>query len=119
TANEPPATKIAGQISSMPRKPANAHTSQNGTINEKNGSWRPTIALSSFKSSPVTPCNPISGAPSAPKATGAVLAINERPEADNGEKPRPIRIAPVTATGVPNPQAPSTKAPKLNATSKS
>ena len=50
--------------------------------------------------------------PSAPNATGAVLAIRERPEAASGEKPRPIRIAPVTATGVPKPPAPSKKAPK-------
>ena len=67
----------------------------------------------------MTPCKPISGAPNAPKATGAVLAIRERPEADSGVNPRPIRIAPVTATGVPNPQAPSMKAPKLNATNSS
>ena len=40
--------------------------------------------------------------PSAPKATGAVLAIRDRPEAVSGEKPSPIRIAPVMATGVPN-----------------
>ncbi|MNL35303.1 hypothetical protein D3C87_1573280 [compost metagenome] len=55
--------------------------------------------------------------PSAPKATGAVLAISARPEAANGEKPRPIRIAPVTATGVPKPAAPSKNAPKQKAIS--
>src|SRR6266481_1275176 len=116
-AKHAPATKMAGQISSMPRKPANAHINQNGTISEKNGSWRPTIALNCLRSSPVTPCRPIKGAPKAPNATGAVFAINERPEADSGVNPSPIKIAPVTATGVPNPQAPSMKAPKLNATS--
>ena len=36
-----PATRIAGQTSIMPRKPAKAQTSQNGTRTEKNGSWRP------------------------------------------------------------------------------
>src|ERR1041385_8263792 len=117
TANATPATSIAGQISIIPRKPANAQINQNGTINEKNGSWRPTIALSDFRSNPVTPCSPISGAPNAPKATGAVFAISDRLEADSGEKPRPIRIAPVTATGVPKPHAPSMNAPILNATS--
>jgi hypothetical protein len=33
------------------------------------------------------------------------LAINDRPDAASGENPRPIRIAPVTATGVPKPDA--------------
>ena len=48
-----------------------------------------------------------------------MLAISERPEAASGEKPRPIRIAAVTATGVPKPAAPSKNAPKLNAISSS
>jgi len=59
------------------------------------------------------------GVPRAPYATGAVLAISESPDAARGEKPSPIKIAPVTATGVPNPAAPSKKAPKLNAMSRS
>ena len=67
----------------------------------------------------MTLCNAMIGVPSAPKATGAVLAISDRPEASSGGKPRPMRIAPVTATGVPNPDAPSKKAPKQNATSRS
>ena len=87
--------------------PADAQISQNGTSSEKNGSWRPTIALNCLRSSPVTPCKPMSGAPRAPKATGAVLAISDKPEADSGVNPSPIKMAPVTATGVPNPQAPS------------
>jgi hypothetical protein len=33
--------------------------------------------------------------------------MSERPDAASGEKPSPIRIAPVTATGVPKPEAPS------------
>ena len=114
-----PATRIAGQTPSMPRQPANAQTSQNGTITEKNGSCRPTIALSSSRSRPVTLCSAMIGVPSAPKATGAVLAMSDRPEAASGVKPRPIRIAPVTATGVPKPAAPSKNAPKQNATSSS
>ena len=59
------------------------------------------------------------GVPSAPNATGAVLAISDSADASNGGKPRPINIAPVTATGVPNPAAPSKNAPKQNAMSKS
>src|ERR1035437_1699887 len=47
------------------------------------------------------------------------MAISDRPEAASGEKPSPIRIAPVTATGVPKPEAPSKKAPNENAMSRS
>ena len=103
----------------MPRKPAKAQISQNGTMNEKNGSWRPTMALSWNRSSPVTLASAMSGVPSAPKATGAVLAISDRPEAASGEKPSPISIAAVTATGVPKPAAPSKKAPKQKAMNRS
>src|ERR1700735_856130 len=45
-ANERPQTRIAGQISNMPRRPAKAQISQNGTSNEKNGNCRPTMAPS-------------------------------------------------------------------------
>ena len=77
------------------------------------------MPLSSSKSSPVTAASTTMGVPSAPYATGAVLAISERPAAASGLKPRPIMIAAVTATGVPKPAAPSKKAPKQNATSSS
>ena len=68
---------------------------------------------------PVALASPWIGAPSAPKATGAVFAISERPEAARGEKPNPINIAAVTAIGVPKPAAPSKKAPKQKAISRS
>jgi hypothetical protein len=45
-AKVPPATRQAGHTSIMRRQPTWAATSQNGTISEKIGSWRPTIALS-------------------------------------------------------------------------
>src|SRR5476651_986484 len=112
TAKLTPATRIGGQISSILRQPAKAQINQNGTSTEKNGNWRPTIIDSSISSSPVTLARVMIGVPRAPNATGAVLAINARPDAANGEKPNPIRIAPVTATGVPNPAAPSKNAPK-------
>src|SRR5712672_3498375 len=44
TAKETPVTRIAGQISFMPSHPAKTQISQNGTMREKNGSCRPTIA---------------------------------------------------------------------------
>ena len=46
-ANETPATRIGGQTSIILRQPTNAVISQNGTMTEKNGSWRPTMPLSS------------------------------------------------------------------------
>ena len=46
------------------------------------------------------------GVPIAPKATGAVLAISERPAAYSGVKPSPISSAEQIATGVPKPDAP-------------
>ena len=81
TAKKTPATRIAGQTSIIPRKPAKAQISQNGTISEKNGSCRPIIADSLRRSSPLTAARPSTGAASAPNATGAVLAISERPAA--------------------------------------
>ena len=65
-ANDRPQTRIAGQISIMPRRPAKAQISQNGTISEKNGSCRPTMAPSKYGSRPVTLASPAIGVPSAP-----------------------------------------------------
>src|SRR5579864_8363968 len=65
-ANATPVISTAGQISIIRLKPANAQISQNGTISEKNGSWRPTIADRSFNGSPVTLCRPSMGVPNAP-----------------------------------------------------
>ena len=118
-ANGTPAMRIAGQMPSIPRHPANAATSQNGTSTEKNGSCRPTMPLKAWRSRPLTALSAMSGVPSAPNATGAVLAMSERPDAARGAKPRPMSSAPVTATGVPKPAAPSKNAPNANATSSS
>src|SRR6266567_7393303 len=114
-----PQISAAGQISLVARNPANAQISQNGTITENRGNWRPTIAPNMLKSSWVDCCRPVIGAPSAPKATGAVLAISDSPAAARGEKPRLMRIDPVIATGVPKPDDPSKKAPTANAISNS
>ena len=57
---------MAGQTSFMPFQPANAHTTQNGTISEKNGNCRPTMAPSMYGSRPVTEARPWIGVPSAP-----------------------------------------------------
>lgn len=50
TANATPVTRMAGQISHMPLRPAKAQISQNGTSSEKNGNCRPTIAVTSIRS---------------------------------------------------------------------
>src|SRR3954462_19758 len=65
-ANETPVTMIAGQTSFMPFQPAKAQISQNGTISEKNGNWRPPIAPRRNGSMPVTLESPAIGVPSAP-----------------------------------------------------
>src|SRR5437660_11449029 len=80
-ANATPAVNAAGQTPSIPRQPAYAHTTQNGTITEKNGNCLPTIADSSFKSNPVTVLKAMIGVPSAPYATGAVFAVSDKPDA--------------------------------------
>ena len=82
---------------------------------QNSGNCRPAIAESCISGSPVTFANVTIGVPSAPNATGAVLAISVRPAASSGGKPAPISRAPEIATGVPNPAAPSTNAPKQNA----
>src|SRR5260370_23368515 len=46
TAKDTPQTNIAGQIWTIPRQPVKAQITQAGTISEKNGNWRPTIAPS-------------------------------------------------------------------------
>jgi hypothetical protein len=83
----------------------------------KNGSCRPTIALRSDNGSPVTWASEVTGIPSEPKATGAVLPISASIAASNGRAPSPISMTAEMATGAPKPAAPSMKAPKLNAIS--
>ena len=114
-----PVTRIAGQMPLTPFHPAKAQMSQNGTSREKKGNCRPTMADKAISSRPVTLARVMIGVPRAPEATGAVLAMSDRPEAASGEKPSPMRIAPVTATGVPKPAAPSKKAPNAKAMSSS
>ena len=63
---------------------------------------------------PVTCPATVIGIPIAPKATGAVFAIKQRPAAYKGFNPRPARSAAVIATGAPNPAAPSKNAPNEN-----
>ena len=50
----------------MPLNPAMAHTSQNGTMTEKKGSCRPTMAESCISGRPVTLASVMMGVPRAP-----------------------------------------------------
>ena len=59
----------------------------------------------------------VTGMPSDPNATGAVLAMSAITAAMIGSKPRPASIAAVIATGAPKPAMPSISAPKQKATS--
>src|SRR5450432_900021 len=111
----PPQTRIAGQQPTTPRQPAIVATSHAGIISEKNGNCRPAIWLSAISSKPEILASVVIGVPSAPNATGDVLAINARPAAYKGEKPRPIISAALMATGVPKPAAPSMNVPKEKA----
>ncbi len=54
----------------------------------------------------------MTGTPSAPNATGAVLKINVNVSASIGGKPTMMSSADVIATGVPNPEMPSSRQPK-------
>ena len=112
---EMPVTKSAGQTCIIPARPAKAQISQNGIIKEKIGNCLPTIAEIAMTSYPWTVASVMIGVPNAPKATGAVFAIKDNTDAASGENPSPIKIAAVTATGVPKPAAPSKKAPNANA----
>src|SRR3954452_8401143 len=66
TAKVTPATRQAGHTSIIPANPVIAQTSQKGTITEKNGSCRPTMAESCSRGRLVTLASAISGDPSAP-----------------------------------------------------
>ncbi len=123
SANEPPDTSAAGQISKASRQlpPSiltKVATSQNGTSIDTQGSWWPAIAESVTWSRPLTAASVTIGVPIAPHATGAVFASRFRTADWNGLKPRPTITAPAIATGVPNPEVPSMIAPKENAMSR-
>ena len=80
-ANVPPHTSTAGHTDRSPRHPLIVATSHAGTSSDTNGSWRPAIMPSVMAGMSVTAASVRIGVPIAPKATGAVLAISERPAA--------------------------------------
>ena len=110
-----PVRRMGGQISKVRLKPAKAQTSQKGMRTQKGVRREAMTPVRTWRSRPVTPWSAMVGIPTDPKATGAVLASRERPAAWMAGKPRPMRIVPQTATGVPKPAAPSKKAPRTKA----
>ena len=120
TAKVTPATRSAGQISIILRKPTKAQISQNGTITEKNGSWRPIMPLSSMQVEPGDRGQRDDRR--AERAEGDRRGIGDQRQARGGERREaaaPSAWRRVTATGVPKPAAPSKKAPKQKAMNRS
>ena len=117
--NDAPTTRMAGSTSTVSDQLTIARTSQKGTMMPVMGRMRPIMALKSDSGRPDTAASVCTGVPIAPHATGDVLASRLSAAAWNGWNPNPIMKAPAIATGAPKPAAPSMKAPKQNATSKS
>ena len=109
---------MAGNTSKVSFQLTIVLTSQKGTMIAVKGRIRPIIAFKSDSGKDVTAASVWTGVPMAPHATGAVFAIKFKAAAWNGLKPSPIMKAPAIATGAPNPAAPSIKAPKQKATSR-
>ena len=76
---------------------------------------RPAILVRVSTGILVTPFRAMIGAPIAPNATGAVLAIRATTADFNGFIPAAINIAAAIATGAPKPARASSRAPKAKA----
>ena len=87
-------------------------------IKDNGDEMRPTAALSGPSDNPVNPAKVMTGMPTDPNATGAVLASKQMLEAWNRLIPSPTSIEPAMATGAPKPAAPSINAPNPNAINK-
>lgn len=96
----------------MPLKLSIKNTIKNGTVKDKGKKRRPTMVETACWSTPTKSVIAVIGIPSAPKATGAVLAIKHKPAAYKGLRPKPTNKAAVIATGSPKPIAPSKNEPK-------
>jgi hypothetical protein len=86
-----------------------------GIMTAMTGVWRPTIAPSRLKGSPVTADSVVSGTARAPKATGAVSAASAHTAAFRGSMRSATSITATIAIGVPALASASSSAPKQNA----
>src|SRR5205085_94160 len=100
----------AGRTARSPFQPDITTIRYAGMISDTGAQIRPTPALRRSSGRPVVRARVVIGIAMEPNATGAVLARRQMAAALNGSKPSPTSIAEATATGVPNPAAPSTKA---------
>ena len=73
-----PLITVAGQTPRNPRQPESIVTMMNGIENEKAARSAATVADSDRMFKSVTCCSVVSGMPSDPNATGAVLATNAK-----------------------------------------
>src|SRR5487761_2696501 len=112
-----PQTAAAGAMARRAGKPPITSVRYAGTNKDTGAQMRPTLAESGPRGNPVTVDSMIRGVPMEPNATGDVFASRQRLAAKNGRNPRPVSIAAATATGVPNPAAPSMNAPNAKAIS--
>src|ERR1039458_4835617 len=110
-----PQASSPGHTFSMSRVLHRTRISQKGRMTTMMGRMRPSMALKSASGRPVTATRVRTGLPIPPQATGAELAMRHMSAVWKGGKPRPIIMAPVTATGAPPPPAPSRSAPKAKA----
>ena len=69
-AKHTPPTMIAGRTSRLRLKPHMVTHSHSGTITDRKGSWRPTMALMRLGSKPDTCPATMTGTPMAPKRPG-------------------------------------------------
>ena len=71
------------------------------------------LALTAWRSLASVDIAPAMGVPTAPKETGVLLKMSATMAAASGGKPSPTSSGPARAAGVPNPAAPSMKAPNI------
>ena len=113
-----PTTRPKGQTSLRPRRPSITASSRNGTTRHSIAVIRPVIGeMASTSSNPPVLAAMSTGRPTAPNATGTVLASRAIIAERMGEKPMATSIAAVIATGAPNPARASSRPPKENAMS--
>ena len=114
-----PTTSPKGQHWERPRLPSMTASSRNGTTRHRSAVRRPVMGeIASTSSKPPVLAAISTGRPTAPNATGTVLASSAMSAERSGAKPMPISMAAVIATGAPKPARASSRPPKQNAISR-
>ena len=114
-----PTTRPKGQHSLTPFLPSMTARSRKGTTRHRMAVSRPVVGeIESTFSNPPTAAAWMTGSPTAPKATGTVLASRAMSAARIGEKPTATSMAAAMATGAPKPARASRRPPKQKAISR-